>query len=204
MPVMHKRQHGTHKTMLDDDTIVYRVNSQDEITYVNEAWLQFAAHNHGLHLLLDDVLQRPLWDFITDLTTRQLYRDALRKARAGQSIRFHFRCDAPDLRRLLEMRIAMADEGNVEFCTRLVDAEQRPPVTLLSPLAPRTDDPLKICGWCKKVTLEDGIWVEVEEAVEQLRLFDAVVLPLLSHGICEPCYRDMCETLEEEDVDSET
>lgn len=188
--------------MLEEPTIVYRVNHQDEITYVNEAWLQFAACNNGLHLLLDDVLQRPLWDFITDVTTRQLYRDALQRARAGRPIRFHFRCDAPDLRRWLEMRIAMADEGDIEFQTRLIDAEPRPAVSLLSPLARRTDDPLKICGWCKKVALEGGAWVEVEEAVEQLGLFDAVVLPLLSHGICEPCYQDMCETLEEKDTDS--
>ena len=67
--------------MLEEPTIVYRVNHQDEITYVNKAWLQ--------------------------------YRDALQKARAGRPIRFHFRCDAPDLRRWLEMSITMADERAV-------------------------------------------------------------------------------------------
>lgn len=51
----------------------------------------------------------------------------------------------------------------------------------------RTDAMLIMCGWCKKVALPDDRWVEVEEAVKVLQLFDAPRLPRISHGICREC-----------------
>src|SRR3712207_6997919 len=38
---------------------------------------RFALDNSGAHLLAERVVGRPLWDFICDPTTRQLYQEAL-------------------------------------------------------------------------------------------------------------------------------
>jgi hypothetical protein len=33
--------------------------------------------------------------------------------------------------------------------------------------------------------------MEVEDAVAAMRLFERPVLPMLTHGMCEPCFREM-------------
>ncbi len=83
--------------MADSTGIIYRVNDQDEIVFVNEEWDQFAAANAGEAVTASQVLQRRLWDFISDSTTRELYRQVLRRIRDGRSLRFTFRCDSPSL-----------------------------------------------------------------------------------------------------------
>jgi hypothetical protein len=57
--------------------VVYQLNERDEITYVNEGWCSFARANNAADLSPENVLHRPLWGYVSDLTTLQLYRDLL-------------------------------------------------------------------------------------------------------------------------------
>src|ERR1051325_5476429 len=103
--------------------ILYRLNAQDEIVYVNVEWSKFAAANDAPDLLAEHVLNRPLWDFICDETTEHLYREVVGRARAGQTTRFNFRCDAPASRRLMEMNVEGMDGGAVQFETKTLQED---------------------------------------------------------------------------------
>jgi hypothetical protein len=74
----------------------------------------------------------------------------------------------------------------VALTTSTERLESRTPVPLLSRSVPRTDYVLTMCAWCKKLPVA-GHWVEIEVAVEALKLFDVTSLPMLSHGICPTC-----------------
>lgn len=175
--------------------ILYRVNYLDEIVFVNEDWDIFATANGAPHLLSKNIIGKLLWQFVTDETTSQLYREMIHRARGGQIIQFNFRCDAPDLRRFLEMSIKPAGE-NVQFETRALRLESRPAQTLLKSDVPRAGGLLSICGWCKKVEVGKEMWEEVENAVSLLNLFETEGLPpQLTHGICKVCYQAMIEKL---------
>ncbi len=176
--------------MEDSEGILYRVDPQDWIVFVSPEWDRFAEANAGERARSANVLHRRLWDFILDPTTRELYRQALQRARKGHPLRFPFRCDSPTRRRLLEMDIRPTAGGAVDFRTRTLAEEHRPPLALLSPDAARSDELLRVCGWCKKVFV-GAAWAEVEEAVARLRLFEQALLPQMTHGICEPCYEKM-------------
>ena len=54
-----------------------------------------------------------------------------------------------------------------------------------------SDDPglIKICSMCKKLEVSEGQWVEIEEGIATLHLFNEGVVPPISHGLCRPCYR---------------
>lgn len=175
----------------------YRVNHLDEIVSVNEAWDAFAADNCGAHLTAPHVIGRPLWDFIADRTTCLVYRDVLARARHGHPVRFDFRCDAPDCRRRLQMEVIGEPDDCVEFRVRPLSEEPRPMQPLLDPAQPHSEALLRVCGWCKKVDVGNR-WVEVEEAVPLLRLFEKPRLPDITHGICEACYLRMLATLDDE------
>jgi hypothetical protein len=126
-----------------------------------------------------------------------MYREILDRVHAGRPMRFNFRCDAPEYRRHMEMTIARRDGGELQFETRIVREEERRRQQLLDWRAPRAGGLLRICGWCKRVDVGEGRWGEVEEAVTALRLFERPSLPMLTHGMCEPCFKTMSEKLAE-------
>jgi hypothetical protein len=186
--------------MAESADIVYRVNREDRIEYVNDAWEQFANDNEGDAFASASVLDQSLWNFISDQTTRDIYRSMMRSARDGSVVNFTFRCDAPALRRELRMHVEAREAQSVEFRTETVRTEVRESQALLDPATPRNQELLRSCSWCRKVWVEDE-WVEVEVAVERLQLFHAERLPELTHGICEPCFKLF--TAVDEPVDAE-
>jgi hypothetical protein len=182
-----------------DDELRYRLNDRDEIVFVNEAWNDFARANGGDDLVAPRVLGRSLWEFVTDATTRQLYRDVLKRVRGGRQVRLQLRCDTPAVRRLLELDVSQASPGTIDFRTRVIWIEHREHQALLEPDRASSEELLPTCAWCKKVDL-GGTWVEVEDAVAQLRLFERPLLPRLTHGICQSCYAEITKVLVEPGV----
>ncbi len=166
--------------------VVYSINDQDRICGANAAWSEFAIYNGGEAVLPHHVMFRPLWDFIGSEEVRTVYRRLISRARAGLEVRFTFRCDSSDYRRLFEMVIARKQE-QVEFCSTLLAQEKRAPIPLFDTARERSDQILRVCGWCHAVAGPDGDWLELETAVQRLKLLELPVLPRISHGICEPC-----------------
>lgn len=168
------------------DAVLYRIDDRDLLVEVGLHWDDFARDN-GAPELVEGALGTSLWDHMADVTTRQLYRRIVERARAGTVVIVPFRCDAPDRTRHMELRIAGLGPERVEFRSRLLRQKERPAQRLLAPrFTATTAEPLRICGWCKRVPVDDE-WLEVEEAVERLRLFETEGLPPLSHGICPIC-----------------
>jgi hypothetical protein len=175
--------------MSDNFHILYRINATDEIVFANDDWSRFAVANDAPELVAEKILNRSLWDFITDATTEEVYRKLIKKARDGNVCNFKFRCDAPDFRRLLEMTITLRERKSVEIETRVIQSEKRPRQNILRKDARLRDSVLTVCSWCAKIDTGAGNWQEIEEAIENLGLFELENLPQLSHGMCASCYR---------------
>lgn len=131
---------------------------------------------------------RSLWDFVAGEEMRRLQRLVVRRVRERRgAAELTFRCDAPALRRELDIRVAASPTAQVVlFRTSLRNQQRRPPQALLDPGAERDEKTLTMCGWCDRFRVE-GEWVEAEVAAERLGLFGASRLPTLSHGICGEC-----------------
>jgi len=113
----------------------------------------------------------------------------LRRVRSDlRSIDLPFRCDGPAVRREMDINIASQASGRfVLFSARLRAEERRDEFQpLLAAETPRGEETLTMCGWCDRF-LVDGRWVEVEEAVTRLRLFELPKMPAISHGVCRDC-----------------
>lgn len=174
--------------------VVYRVDAQARIVFVNGEWDRFALANDGGEVASDRVLGRRLWDFIADVNTREIYRHALDRARAGRPVRFTFRCDSPDCRRLLEVSVGRGPEETVEFRVRTLSEEAGPAQPLLRTASPRSGELVRMCGWCKRVFVGGG-WADLEEAAARLDLFKGDRAPAITHGICGPCHKSMSDLL---------
>lgn len=86
------------------------------------------------------------------------------------------------------MEIIPLEDESTGFKSCVVREEARDPVKLLDIDIDRSDEFLTICSWCKRIRVDKKNWVEVEQAIEQLGLFGASLLPQLSHEMCPRCY----------------
>lgn len=182
----------------EDSGLCYEIGGDDTIRFVDDRWNRFAETNDGAELQKPAILGQPLWNYITDETTRILYEQLLQRVRNGHCVRFKLRCDSPDCRRLLEMSLTGDAEGNVKFETRPIRTETRNTVSLFSRRAQRSQELLRLCAWCNRVDVgtSSATWVEVEDAARRLQLLEKAQLPQITHGICESCYHSMSRTVE--------
>lgn len=180
--------------------LAYEIDAADRITEVAPEWTTVAREAAAPALEDALVVGRPLWDFITDPTTRQLYARILERVRGGGGpLTFGFRCDTPTERRLMEMRISRLEAGSVRFAVRVIASQARPAVALLDAATPRRGL-VRMCSWCKRLPTASGEWLEVEEALRVLDILDAAPLPAITHGICPACYEAVMGALDREET----
>lgn len=171
----------------DERVFIHAVDAEGSLRAINDEWVEFARENGARWLSRDYVVGRALWDFMAGRETRHLSRLLLETAlKEGRRIRVPYRCDSPGLCRFMEMEIVPAGGGLVEFRSSILKVEQREPVLLLDPGAPRSGEFLTICSWCRRARVASR-WVELDEAVKTLGLFSSSSLPQLTHGICQEC-----------------
>ena len=167
----------------------YRVDAEDRLCGFSPGWDRFAVENGAPHLLTTKLLGLSLWDFVSGVETRQVYREIMSVARtAGNAGPFLFRCDSPTLGRILQMEIVMEGARGLVFRTRLIETSRHPRQALLDPQAPRSDRLVTICSACKKLQMDDRQWLELGQAINRLELFLGAPLPQLSHGFCPRCH----------------
>lgn len=165
------------------------VGRRKPLVRVGVSWNRFAVDNGAPGLTAARIIGRPLRDFVADPTTQQLWEALLARARRTTVPEVPFRCDSPTERRFMTLRM-LQETGGLLCCeARLLRRERRAEMAFLMGDRPGAGF-LTICGWCKRVPVDDE-WLEVEDAVVRLRLFEKPVLPLMSHGICPPCVVDL-------------
>jgi len=164
----------------------YWLDDDDRIVEVDENWLPSAIDNGAPELNPAHVCGRPLDSFISDTTTRLLWRSLVRRARLGEAAMVIIRSDAPDRRRLVLLRLSR-DGGRVLVRSDTITDELRAPVALLESGRSRAGDAVQICSWCAKVLLPSKRWVEIEVAVEELGLRNRLQSPPVKHCVCESC-----------------
>src|SRR3954468_5126079 len=168
------------------EPIVYRIDWQDRIVSVNDAWTWLPIENEAPAPRAPRLLHPSIWDFVSDTSTIHLYRDLLARTRGGQAVTFPFRCDGPRVRRFQQMEMKIAPVGTaLEFTTTVVRQEQRPAEMILDRRVPRAAPSVRVCSWCKRIEV-NGRWAEIEDALTELAIFNRHV-PDLAHGMCEDC-----------------
>jgi len=176
-------------TNLSAKTYEYHINREDRIEYVDSNWADFALENAGEYLIPESILGRSIWRYITDDTTISIYQSVFERVRrSGMRIDLPFRCDSPGIRRFMQLEVEPLDDGYIRFRSHLIREEPRTFIHALSTHFKRNNAMVTMCSWCKKVKMEDNLWVEIEKAIQELDLFQHGQIPMISHGICHNCF----------------
>lgn len=166
-------------------------------------WEEFALRNGAPELTVPGrVCGRPLSEFITGRLARTVHEAAAEavRSRRRELVTYTYRCDAPHLRRELQMTISRLEQDGTlvallyhSVCRKETSRE---PLGILERRDPSPGSPsLRICSYCKNVRYppdgEDSFWMAPEQYYE-LGGSDEVVL---SHGICPDCWTTIAEPL---------
>ncbi|MBK9714919.1 MAG: hypothetical protein IPO81_27030 [Kouleothrix sp.] len=173
----------------------YQIDALDRLVTVNSAFLAFAQENAGASLSEPSLLGRQIWDFIGDDETRLLYQLILGRVRGGRAMVVQLRCDSPAARRRIELHIDRLATGWVQFTSQIVEQHERDYMALLDESVPRTRSVISICSWCKRVQVPGRGWFEVEDALDLLKIVDAIDLPSLSNVVCYDCHHAILAAL---------
>jgi len=173
---------------VSDLCITYRIDKDNKIFFLSDEWELFANENSASDLTVESVINQSLFDYISDKECQHIYQILINRSRTKkEKLEFSFRCDSPDKRRFMLMKMTPMQDESIEFKSCIVREEIRDPILLLDKEIERSNDFLTICSWCNKIKVNEEEWVEVEIAIEQLTIFGEKALPKLSHGMCSCC-----------------
>jgi hypothetical protein len=167
--------------------LTYAIDHDDRLVKVDEGYYRFGEENGWAEVGAS--LGRSLWDFVAGDELKKLQRMLLRRLRSEvRSVELPFRCDGPDVRREMNIRIVAHSSGRVVLFAAFMRSEEARDSSqpMLDPTAPRGGETLTMCGWCDRFLI-DGEWVEIEVAAARLRLFQRPELPAIDHDICADC-----------------
>mgnify|MGYP001110656484 CR=1 FL=1 len=164
--------------------VEFVLDTDNGIARVGGAWDRFARDNDAPDLGGAAVTGKPLLDFISGKVTRAyLLRLIDRVCVGGEPIELDYRCDSPETRRFMRMRISEQAGGGLLFQHRLLRAEQRTvPVHFYRPAEPIRGCHVR-CSMCNLIQVGD-VWGEAESLlpVRELRKAVAVI-----YGVCQAC-----------------
>lgn len=165
------------------EQVSYSIDRNDRIQWVNENWDRFALANDASHLRANTVIGTTLWSHISDVTLGYLLQKIFTKARSSrQPAMLTCRCDAPLMRRELNVLIESRDGVSVVVTSTVTSETPRQvPYVLTVP-----QGVLRMCSWCNSVEV-DGRWVDLEEAIDELKLLRGPHHPAITHTLCGRC-----------------
>jgi hypothetical protein len=167
----------------------YRINSEDQVIYVNREWLQFAKENDAPELTERTVLGTKIWRYIAGEATRRLYSELFSSLRNNKTeLTLPFNCDSPGLIRNMTLTLRSFEGGSIELECRLNSVLERNYVGLFDRQVERSEDSVQICSLCRKLHV-DGEWVSINNVIGRKRWFTSVPLPQLEESVCSSCER---------------
>lgn len=168
--------------------LTYVLDQAACIRAIDGPWDEFAEANGAPDLTVANVLGRPIVAFVTGLEMRTLTALLFERARKAPVRALPFRCDSPDARRYLTLTVTAEGPDLLVCSTVVARTEPRTHRALLDTTVPRSPNAfVTLCGWCRKAQMDDGRWVEIDEAIDERGLFVESPLPRLTHGVCGPC-----------------
>ena len=178
-----------------DTRPVHTIDANNRIVAVNSAWLEFMRTILPVAIEAQDVIGRPMWDFVSGTQVRQLWEVLFDRVRGvGAPVFVPMRADTADLRRVLDVELHPMPERSIRQVFELVWTEARPRVALFDHSQPRSEATLTCCAWCSRIQVRLGTWEEIEDAQLTLRIEAAAALPTLTRGVCSSCKQSLLKT----------
>jgi len=166
--------------------ICYWLDIGDVIVDITGEWNSFAQENNAQELERRRVIGRNLLSFIQGDVTRMYVRTLIQSARLMRKPLVRaYRCDSPEQRRYMEMRLCLEDSGLLRWEHRLVRIEPLPRRLEFRVLDGPVRPPRIVrCSICNRLKQRAG-WVEPDAGEIPCPEGDGQI-PVI-YGVCPGC-----------------
>jgi hypothetical protein len=168
-------------------SICYWLDLSDVIVDIGPGWEQFARENNAQQLEPGKVIGRNLIDFVAGDVTKMYVRTILQSARLIRRPMVRaYRCDSPEQRRFMEMRLTMQDNGLLKWEHRLIRTEDMQRRMDFRPAAGLHAAKCTVrCSMCNRLKSASG-WYEPDQVPLPRHLEDGGSIPVI-YGVCPDC-----------------
>lgn len=169
----------------DDYDICYWLDVGDTIVDIAPGWEHFANANDAPDLDVRRVIGRNLMNYVHGDVTRMFVRTLIQSARLlRRPLVRPYRCDSPEVRRDMEMRLCVEDSGLLRWEHRLVSATPFERRIAFAPAEPTEARRCTVrCSMCNRLKSPRG-W---HEPVDQPPPAETCSpLPVI-YGVCPEC-----------------
>jgi len=171
--------------MAQQEAIVYWINRQMEITAVDGPWDQFAQENDGEDVASSSVLGRSIWAFITGDPARMWVETLFQLAAVtGKMVERPYRCDSPDLKRFMRMRIVPEGVGTLRIEHELLYTEKQQRTVIIRPARNLRASGLMRCSVCGRVNQGES-WREPD--LSDVPSMNEPSLQVM-YTVCQECF----------------
>ena len=165
--------------------VAYWLDRDNRIVRVSGPWDQFALANDGASATASHVVGRPIRDFVTGDETRMWLDAVLDLARAGgPPVVRSYRCDSPDTKRYMQMRIEAGVAGTLCLRHKMTRAEHTIPIRVRfgSLVVPQA---VARCSICNRFRCDEA-WVELDDPRAK-RLAGTTGEVVVFYTVCDTC-----------------
>ncbi|AXJ01997.1 hypothetical protein CYPRO_2758 [Cyclonatronum proteinivorum] len=165
----------------------YKVSKAKLIIAVGGEWDEFAAQNDGKRALSRSVIGRPIWDFVTGAPTRMWLEALFQLAELrNEPVERIYRCDSPQLKRVMSMRISPEDEKVLRVDNELISVEPLEKKVVIRHHSRNPDTTIRMrCSICGKIKVGEE-WNEPVELTE-----DNPAGIIVAYTVCGSCKQAM-------------
>lgn len=166
-------------------TTNYLLNKHDIIINVSGIWDEFAIKNRGVNVCANDVCGHSIWLYVTGDVTRMWLNAIFQLARVGGNpIERAYRCDSPNLKRYMQMRLTPHPDGTLLVEHQVLKTEERDEeMNIRYKHSSTLAGTRQRCSVCGRIRLAD--WVE---PLPEHHGGDNTIV--VTYTVCEAC-RDM-------------
>ena len=170
-----------------NDSVIYELDANNNIVAVNQMWQSFALANDAPELSHDNVIGKPLLQYISGNITKRFWETFLEKVRlSDEVIHLNYRCDSPDLRRFMQIKAYRDGCDGLHFESTLLRTEPRSSSIYFKRSQQRSADTKVRCSFCNHILYKNH-WVEAESLVSAKH---SVTLEVI-YGICPKCQESL-------------
>ena len=179
---------------MSDKVYVYHIDKDDKIFHVNKSWNEFAVENDSSHLV-NSVLEKPIWDYISDGLVKNLYKELISAVRiTKEAVHISFRCDSPEKMRFLEMQLFPLMDDGIAFHNILLREKTKEEGFTAEIIAIMAQAGFSMCSSCNRINV-GGEWMELVDALKERKIEGTTLIA--HYGMCSECATSLNKSIED-------
>jgi len=162
--------------MENNPELIYIIDSNDII-------VEIISYDSANEYEIDMGKRNNFFQIIHSPELEIIFRAIFSEVRNGKIFTSFYRCDTSEFKR--KYKFSAKFENEMIILKHFLVYEEKIDSNVM--FVEKGGELLRMCAWCNKFYVAGRGWMELEDALFHLNIFEEIKISPISHGICEPC-----------------